>query len=147
MLNIYTDKNLITLPMIKDPEIVFRGIKLENTDFTQKVITKIEKGKYIDDEVFEDRFGRNLYLTCMSTTSKILILLSRYKDYAILCDELGKNGLNLLLELEDGNAYFENRDVEFPNKLIKPVMCNGVAVDTTYNLNMMLSGSDLNYGD
>jgi hypothetical protein len=55
MLNIYTDKNLITLPMIKDPEIVFRGIKLENTDFTQKVITKIEKGKYIDDEVFEDR--------------------------------------------------------------------------------------------
>jgi hypothetical protein len=53
MLNIYTDKNLITLPMIKDPEIVFRGIKLENTDFTQKVITKIEKGKYIDDEVLK----------------------------------------------------------------------------------------------
>jgi hypothetical protein len=25
--------------------------------------------------------------------------------------KIGKNGLNLLLELEDGNAYFENRDV------------------------------------
>jgi hypothetical protein len=142
MLNIYTDRNLVNKPIISDCESVFAGFKLKDTEFTRTVLDKIEHGEYVDEDVFKDRFGRNLYINCLSTSSKTLLLANEYKDYAIDCDELGTNALDLLLLCPNATVYFGNRDVEFKSKLDCVVRCNNVEFSSTYNLNEFLAGGE-----
>lgn len=82
------------------------------SEFAKKVITSIDKGSYYNDSMFTDRFGGNLYYNCLSTTSKLLIVLEEESDYCIDISEMGDNGIQYLLDL-NGYAYTNVDYIEF----------------------------------
>jgi hypothetical protein len=140
MLNIYTNLDYIGEKiLIRDCEAFFNGHKMRDTDFVRKVIEKIEQGKYQDEETFADRFGRRMYCDCLSTTSKTLILAAQDDgSHVFMVDEIGSNGVDLLLECENASVYVENRLFEFG--VDGEVMVNNEVYDTDDAVIVMAGG-------
>jgi hypothetical protein len=147
MLRIYTDKKLLDVPMIYDCDSAFEGIKLTNIDFTNRVLGEIELGEYVDEDTFKDRFGRNMYISNLSTSSKILLLASKCDNYALFCDEIGSNAVDFLLECINAIIYFEGRNIEFKTELIEPVSYNNKVYNTVHELNSAIAGGGVYIGN
>lgn len=112
-LNIYVGKE--NLPSDKvflfDADAAFTGIPLKNDEFTQLVLREIEKAEYVDKEVFRDQFGRGLYSDCLSTSSKILLLVHYKPEVVISAMELGDNATDILIKLTEGSIFYPDVNV------------------------------------
>lgn len=145
MLNIYIDKS--NLPkdrvFVNDVDAFFNACKLRNTDFTKFVLHEIEKGEYVDEDIFTDRFGRGLFINCLSTGAKILLSAQYFPDMVFNCCEAGNNVLELLLLCADANIYFPNGNREFEtfNDKIE-IYVNGVKAESLSRLNDLIYFGD-----
>lgn len=139
-LNIYVGKENFpnNLDIWLDPEKMIYAVNIEENDFNKKVISEIEQGTYLDNRAFLDRFGYKLYLSSISTGSKILIEAYNVKNAAIVADEIGMNAKILLLTLTQGNICFI-RPTIFPSG-ISNIDCtlNGVKVTDSDSLNNLM---------
>ena len=135
MLNLWFGKENLpkNLEFVFDIEAAFTGMKLQDTYFTRKVMEEIEEGRFLDQEIFQDRFGRGLYSGLLSTGSKILLYVERYPDKIVNASELGTNAVGLLLYLPEGNVYFpEYREVNLycPEVQEMSISVNGIVCDS-----------------
>lgn len=108
MLNIYIGKEQIPKDkiLIYDIEDYFGTVRIKDDLNNREIIEKIELGHYIDEETFKDKFGRNLFADCLSTSSKILICQNQEPDkYIFNASELGVNAHPLALK-NSGNLYW-----------------------------------------
>lgn len=108
-----------------DANAAFTGIPLMDDEFTKLVLKEVEDAEYVDKETFRDRFGRGLYSDCLSTSSKILLLVHYRPEAIVNAMELGDNAVTLLLTLTEGNVFYPDANV----MLEKPdvdIMINGV---------------------
>ena len=113
-LNIYTkiesipkDKRLIT-----DCEAAFGSMKLKDDEFTRRVLQEVEQAEYIDSITFRDRFGRALYVSCLSTGVKSLLCIYYLPDYVFDICEMGQNARVYLSLIPKGNFYVSDWDFE-----------------------------------
>ena len=141
MLNIYVGEE--NLPkdkeLIIDIEKFFVSISLRDSDFVRNILKVIEQGKYVDTNVFSDRFERNLWKDCLSTGSKLAIAIYLYPEYVYMCDEIGDNVLPLILNCENVNLYFNRRDIEFNGVFKDSILVNGNEVESLDELNYRIS--------
>lgn len=139
-LNIYVGKENFpdNLDIWLDPEKMIYAVNIEENDFNKKVISEIEQGTYLNNRAFLDRFGYKLYLSSISTGSKILIEAYNVKNAAIVADEIGMNAKMILLTLTQGNICF-TRPTIFPSG-ISGIDCtlNGVKVTDSDSLNNLM---------
>lgn len=126
-LNIYIGKG--NLPVNKvflfDADAAFTGTSLKDDEFTKFVLKEVEDAEYVDRTTFRDRFGRGLYSDCLSTSSKILLLVHYKPEVIVNAMELGDNAITLLLTLTEGSVFYPDVNV----MLEKPdvdIMINGV---------------------
>lgn len=109
MLNIYIGKEYIPEDkiLIYDVEDYFGTVRIKDNLTNREIIKKIELGNYVDEETFEDKFGRSLFADCLSTSSKILICQNQEPDkYIFNASELGVNAHPLALQ-NNGNLFWK----------------------------------------
>ena len=115
MLTIYTSKEYFPQDKkyIADVESLRPLVRLADNIFTKQVLSKIEKAERQDDTTFIDRFGRGLYVSCLSTGTKTLLLLNN-SDLELILNgvEMGSNCWELLQDLEEGFVYIPNKDIQ-----------------------------------
>lgn len=96
-------KNMI---FIYDIESEFNRVGITDIDMARRFIEMIEKGKFLDNRRFLDRFGAALYLDELSTSTKALIALSGCKDKVLNFMGVGKSAINLaLITFTEGYIY------------------------------------------
>lgn len=141
MLNIYIGKE--NLPKDKkfifDVDAFFNTCVLKDDVYTRKVLKQLERAEYIDSKTFKDRFGRGLYLNCLSTGAKILLSTAYYTDYIINGSELGYNGLELLLEIEKGNILLEDKAIQLPY-VNKEICVDGIVCEDSNEVTYAIGG-------
>lgn len=141
MLNIYIGRKNVpdTLDVVYDIETFFVGVTLDESKYTQNVLKYIEKGKYCDSDTFEDRFGRRLNKSCLSSTSKMLLAVNRYSDLVINCSELGNNAISMLNQLSRGNILFV-RPYSLIMDIESDVSINGIVCVDSVERSRVLGG-------
>lgn len=143
-ISIYVGKD--NLP--KDKEFIFDAEsyfvlnRMIDCEFTREVLRKIEKGEFVDNETFKDRLGRGLFLECLSTSSKILILLNQNPDLVINCCELGLNAVDMIMQIKDCNVYFENDRIDFQSEKLYDVFVNGYRCEDIDEVNNRIHGEE-----
>ena len=138
--NIYTriPDSLIN-KVINDVEPITPYLYFSNDDYTNRVLSEIEKGSYVSRDIFTDRFGYNLKIDCLSTGSKILIAVKQLQDRIIDATELGNNCLDLLLHVGSGNILFKRSNIEFSEDIECNITLNGTPVSSVSELNYLIS--------
>ena len=134
-LNIYIGRENIPKDkiLVYDVEDYFGTVKVKDTLINREIIEIIEQGEYIDEETFKDKFGRFLFIDCLSTSSKILICQSQEPEkYIFNAMELGVNAQPLALK-NKGNLFWKQIN-EFPCIV-------NVAKDIKININGYLCNS------
>ena len=123
-LNIYFDgqNTLPHLPIERDVESLFMTVHLDGCAYDQAILREVEKGQYVDDLQFIDRFGRTLPRACLSTGTKGALAVYHRTDVLVWggelnCEamtEIAKNCTRGALLLPAMNYYIEGKldDVE-----------------------------------
>ena len=118
MLNIYfkgEDNEIIRKCAIIDDvenEVYVKGIP--DNDTAKKLIQKIEKGKYLDNSSFIDRFGYKLYLDSMSTGCKAAMVVVANNDKIVDLKECGWNARDEIIKnCKDGNILIEDNGISY----------------------------------
>ena len=136
-MNIYIGKE--NLPkdakLIFDVERFFPQVLIRDCEFNREVIRTIDRGEYVSPTLFNDRFGRGLHSKCLSTSSKILILLNQRPDVVINCAEIGRNALDYIVKCHNGNAFFPNNDFDIQAIPTCSVSVNGKECGSLSELN------------
>lgn len=97
---------------ITDIEALFKQIRIKGTEEEKAVISKIEQGKYNDDNSFIDRFGYKLYLSELSTGCKAALCVINKPDMQINLIECGINALDVILSTcKNGSIIMRERGV------------------------------------
>lgn len=144
-IKIYTGKNKPTdIKFIFDVDSYCKGMRVKDNALNRKIISIIEQGSYISEDVFEDRFGRGLYVSCLSTSSKILILLNQKPDVLVNCSEIGLNALDLILECLDCMVYLDCSCLRFNSEIKCDVYVNDVLCSNIDEVNNALGKVDAN---
>lgn len=135
MLNIYFkdecnyDKN----NTVTNVEQLFEHLKVKGTDIDKKLINLIEKGKYLNEYSFIDRFGYKLHYEDMSTGCKAALCVANYPNKIIDLLECGCNARDIIISIcKNGNIiirdnsiaikdYSNSIDVKVDNYKIKSV--------------------------
>ena len=100
MLYLYTTQENApsSLRYVHNIETYFTKVAVPKVPYVTGVLSEIEGGSYIDEIWYRDRFGANLYLSALSTTSKILITAYSEQNILINAVELGLNGIAYLFD-------------------------------------------------
>lgn len=109
MLKIYTDMKYIPsgVKFVNDPEPLFGVLGIPDTEDVRTVLRMVENAQYCSDRMFTDRFGGNLYLTCLSTGSKALLgSIALGDSYVVDASELGYLSADVLAYLHSGSIYY-----------------------------------------
>lgn len=142
-IRIYTGNNRPTnLEFVFDVDSYCNGLRIRDNELNRKILTEVEKGSYLSEDIFTDRFGRGLYVSCLSTSSKILITLNQNSNVLINCSEIGLNALDLILECSNCNVYFNYNCLEFKSELRQEVYVNDVLCKDVDELNLLLGRVD-----
>ncbi len=111
---VYTKKSQFSKEdFILDVNSSFRSCSFSGTDFCKRVISGIDRGTYLDDMSFIDRFGYRLYSKFLSTTSKALICLDEFPEKVVNFCEAGNNIGNFILEKTDGRVYIPKGRIKY----------------------------------
>lgn len=121
------------LDFIIDVEKYFNFKRLRDDEYTHRVLREVEHAEWVDESTFKDRLGINLHVSCLSESTKCLLLLKYCPDIVINCDGIGCDALQFV---ESGKIYFSTTDRELPSELT--VLYKGVEYDSD-DLNYMLS--------
>lgn len=107
MLVLYTDPAITKhSEFIKDIDPWIQVCGIPKNSFSEKVLSTIEKGTYLDKKSFLDRRGFKLPMEFLSTTSKGLLVIYNVISSKIWnASEIGLNAGNLLISIRDGNVY------------------------------------------
>ena len=94
-LNIYFDgqNTLPHLPIERDVESLFMTVHLDGCAYDQAILREVEKGQYVDDLQFIDRFGRTLPRACLSTGTKGALAVYHRTDVLVWGGELNRGAL------------------------------------------------------
>jgi len=94
-LNIYFEgvDKLPDIPIERDVEVLFMTIHMDGCEYDKAMLQNIEKGQYVDDMCFADRFGRILWRQYLSTGTKAALCLYHAPDVLIWGGEIGRNAL------------------------------------------------------
>lgn len=111
MINIYIGKENLPegMDIIFDPDKALLAVPITGTDFQKLIIKEVDKGEYLDDSFFIDRFGGRSYLTSLSTGAKAMLELEAFPNSAVCCDGVGNNAFKYISHLTNCNAYFSKR--------------------------------------
>lgn len=132
MLNIYLsdDKLPSDLKYVFDNETYFGRYEVKDSLENRMIIKHVEQGEYFDSTFFKDRFGGLLYLSLLSTSSKILLNVQNNPDKVFNGDELGVNALNVLTSLSQGNIilrgdyrWFSEQVIPNNNFKVNNILC------------------------
>lgn len=82
---------------ITDIEALFRQIRIKGTAAESAIFSKIEHGKYNDENSFIDRFGYRLHLSELSTGCKAALCVLNNPDLQINLMECGINAIDVIL--------------------------------------------------
>lgn len=117
------------LPIERDIDTFFMRIKLDGSDYDRKMLLDIERGQYVDNMSFIDRFGFTLRRECLSAGTKGALAIYHSPDTLLYGVEIGRNALtsivrwckhgNLLLEAHGYYISCELDDMEID------VICKG----------------------
>lgn len=113
MLVLYTDPAITKQPeFIKDIDPWIQVCGIPRNNFSEKVLSTIEKGTYLDKKSFLDRRGFKLPMEFLSTTSKGLLVIYNVISSKIWnASEIGLNAGNLLISIRDGNVYISTDSI------------------------------------
>lgn len=137
MLNIYIGREHLPKDkeFIFDPEALTLSLDLLADDTVTDILYTVEQAVPQSSDTFVDRFGRGLYRTCLSASSKIL-LGAHLTDFIVNGDELGSNAFDYLNKLSHGSIYFSEFLFDV-NLLNLPVTVNNTVCrcsDDVFNL-------------
>ena len=142
MLTIYfKDIDAPTENIIDDIEEAFCTFRLTGTKVERAAIEEIEKGKYRDSRVFEDRFGVCLYTDCLSSGSKAMMVVGHYPDKVVNCVECGANAItSIAMNCDNGAIIILPRayGVEIGGDKPINVLCRGHLFTDPWDLNSYL---------
>lgn len=89
----------------RDVEALFSITKFAGTDTDKAFVRDIDRGTYMSDMLFKDRFGVSLYTTCLSTGCKGAICVTNNPELCIDSIEMGSNAFYYLVKhCKDGNV-------------------------------------------
>ena len=131
-LNIYTNEKFLPKNVILGlPEADFPRFVIKNDSITNQILKKIDKGTFLDQRHFIDRFGNKLALSCLSTTAKSLLCIVYNDDSRIVYDirDIGNNCADILFSLTKGRVFLTKYQIQmmgFTNEYINiDVFVNG----------------------
>lgn len=130
VLTIYLDTYPDNMEFIDNIDDYFGNSKLQDDEYTNAVLNRIECAEYYNEGTFRDRTGSLLRTNCLSTGTKALLLLGYHPDKIFWCDEIGSNAVHLLSK---GNAFFTRRN-----------LCLNPTAQLLYK-NCIMSGEEFNY--
>ena len=116
-LNIYFEgkNSLPDMPIERDVETLFMTVRLDGCEYDQAILREVEKGQYVDNSQFIDRFGRTLPREFLSTGTKGALAVWHRPDVmvwgaelsCIALTEIAKNCTRGTLLLPTVNYYIE----------------------------------------
>lgn len=99
---------------INDAEMAFDMVALTGDEVDRKLINFIEKGEYLNQEWFTDRFGGKCSTTHLSTGCKAALAIHHMPDVPINCAEMGDNALSyLIMFCQEGTIIIHNKQYAF----------------------------------
>lgn len=102
----------LPLPVIDDVEEAFGTISLVDDEITRKILKYVEKGDFLSNTHYRDRFGCKLSLFDMSTGCKAALLVHYRQDAIIDTKECGLNARDAIIRYcINGNALFYEKGV------------------------------------
>jgi hypothetical protein len=130
MINIYTGLKYIPKDKeyVEDNESYFVKYALKGTEYDRKVLDEIDRATYSSADRFKDRLGAEVFISCLSMSSKTLLNLGNYPDIVFNCDEMGENAFEFALcNLVDCNMCFtDGVTYEIPDYIsFDDIMFNG----------------------
>lgn len=137
MLNLLIDES--ESAPLTDIEALFKQIIVTGTAAEKEVISKIEQGRYNDENSFIDRFGYKLYMSELSTGCKAALCILNKPEMMINLAECGINALDVILTVcKNGNVIMRDRDVtirDYSNDGEISILLDGHEFSTVKRLN------------
>ena len=130
MLNIYTDINAIGTQkkLVYDVNLYFKALNFDKTDYIVNVLHKVEEATWIGHRGVKDRFGDIISLDDISTSSKILLILSKHdKNIVVNISEIGEYALTFIPD--NCSVYTNREDIQFTFDKNIPVRYNNIPMD------------------
>ena len=113
-LTVYTKKSEFSKEdFILDVSSSFSRCSFSGSDFCKRVVSEIDKGTYLDDVSFIDRFGYRLYSKFLSTTSKALICLDEFPEKVVNFCEVGNAVGSFILGKTEGRIYIPEGRIRY----------------------------------
>lgn len=81
------------MPIERDVEGLFTKIRLDGCEYDKAILEELEKGQYVDNLHFIDRFGITLPRNCLSTGTKAALALYHSSDVMVWGLEIAHNAL------------------------------------------------------
>ena len=117
------------MPIERDVEAIFTTVRLDGSEYDKAILKEVEKGQYVDNLHFIDRFGITLPRDCLSTGTKAALALYHMPDVMVWGVEISHDALAEIVKhctqgallLPASNYYVECKidDVEID------VVCKG----------------------
>lgn len=140
MLKIYLD--ICDVPkdvsIINDVEKEFAKTKIKGYDIERNLIKYIEKGTFLDEYSFIDRFGYKLRITELSTGCKAALCVQHCPDSVVDLIECGLNARDVIVSIcKNGSVLLHGIDVTIADYVTSniDVQCNGYIFNTIDRLN------------
>lgn len=128
-------------------EFGFKWKNLKDSDTVRNIIKYVDRGVYIDQNSFKDRFGYKLYTKCLSTGCKAALLVAEYPNKIVNCIECGSNALEaIILYCKDGEilVYGSTLDnVHLANNREVDVELNGIHFTSSSKLDRYIDLGEL----
>ena len=99
-LNVYLSgvDSLDNLSIERDVEYLFKMVTLDGCEYDKKILSVVEKGLYLDNLYFIDRFGSKLSRKYISTGSKAALVLYHMPDVVVWGGEVGCDALTEIVK-------------------------------------------------
>ena len=127
-----------------DAEKVFEKTKIIDCEAVRGAIKEIDRGEWISETKFRDRFGQVLDINKLSTGSKGCIVLACNHDLVLDGNELGSNALDCAIHIDtDAGLIIDSSSISFSPEFgenihalaFDPLKEKFVEVDTVTRLN------------
>ncbi len=124
---------------IFDVEAAFNSFgTLDLDEELKEILHYIEHAEYIDSQTFQDRTGKKLYFSNLSTGAKALILAKELPESIVNISEAGINVYSILEEMQNASVYLADSngfDIQVERN---DLYLNGKLYDSTQAFNEAL---------
>lgn len=100
---------------VHNVHMLFEQTRLDGCKEDRAIIQEVEKGEYLNELEFIDRFGYKLSIDCLSTGAKAALAVKHNPDKIVNCIEAGTNAISAILQFcRDGAIVIYDRCYVFP---------------------------------